>query len=888
MDSPSQIYQSLRCQKCERRLKNPLELKCKHVICRDCLETVLRNHRTNARCSTCNQSFGDYQIENYSYLQPNHYISRLLSTFTDVNQCETCKQFTTVKQCSQCSNDQCDACYDKHVETHRQIKKQSNKNSDLPKEEIEILESMKSYLNEKEFEDFIQVARDYLDNAILKENQTIISSENYRSTTNMEKKSIWLEPEIYDWSKHEKLTEYDIINNKPERVQRLLRLDFIPRFYQIRMARAGLIKKNSLICLQTGAGKTFIAGMVAKFLHILSLQKFNNTSASSATPSNGVGRFKAVFLVPIKALVAQQCTAFRKVFIDQPDSILKQIDAQVGERFKDLYQQFDIFFFTVQKFANFVEAKHADLTKFDLIIIDECHHCYDNHPINSLMRQYHRLRLSSCNIPQIIALTASVGTNKKDAFEHLVHLCANLDCFEVCAVERGAEEDEVRNSTNTPLSDTILTISKEEYDPIVLKLKNDVMKSIASRLAYDISIMDNQRLENFLIVEHQNACKRNDRDAIIGCDYLLKFYRFLLYYDDLPLEQCIKWLEEALQESMPSAPTTFDKFCQRKLEEFHEFAAIQVSFSAPVKAKLAKLVEMIVNLHTLNCRGLILVRTKFHAVALEEFLNKNPKLIERQISVGYLTGQGSAEDLSLPGGQQATVLNQFRKGTKNLLVATDVAQEGLDVAECSYVIRYEFVSNEIGTVQSRGRARAAQSKCFLITEALSVNYQRELENRQKEEEMKEAINDWRERGPNEFRMLVLKEQNELFKDILKNDTQQTTSKLSQSNQDTAKEIRCRFCDTHLCKGSSLRLQGTTVICVDPAFELLVKPPKTVAEKFVCPNKTCHKELGGVILLPRYTPGYALQITSLKFLIGDEKTPRLFKKWSQYQGYIEPL
>lgn len=45
-----------------------------------------------------------------------------------------------------------------------------------------------------------------------------------------------------------------------------------------------------------------------------------------------------------------------------------------------------------------------------------------------------------------------------------------------------------------------------------------------------------------------------------------------------------------------------------------------------------------------------------------------------------------------------------------------MAQEGLDVPECSYVIRYEFVSNEIGAVQSRGRARAEQSRCFLITE----------------------------------------------------------------------------------------------------------------------------------------------------------------------------
>ncbi len=54
-------------------------------------------------------------------------------------------------------------------------------------------------------------------------------------------------------------------------------------------------------------------------------------------------------------------------------------------------------------------------------------------------------------------------------------------------------------------------------------------------------------------------------------------------------------------------------------------------------------------------------------------------------------------------------------------IYVDVAQEGLDVAECSYVIRYEFVSNEIGTVQSRGRARAVQSKCFLITETCKDN-----------------------------------------------------------------------------------------------------------------------------------------------------------------------
>ncbi|CAF3376015.1 unnamed protein product [Rotaria socialis] len=882
MDNQSQIFQKFRCLKCERRLNKPLELRCNHFICRDCLETVLRNHRTDAQCPACSRPLGDYQIENYTYLSPIHYISRLLSTFTDVNECHTCKEFTTVKSCSECSKDQCHSCSAKHEETHLQIEEQPNENLELSNEELEILEPIKSYLSKKEFEDFIQTARNHVDRAILKQDKTIVYIPRNGSTVSVEKTPIWSDPEIYDWSKHERFSESDIINSKPERVRQLLRLDFNPRPYQIRMARPGLAGKNSIVCLQTGSGKTFIAAIVAKFLHIRSLQNVITPSSSSTS------RFKAVFLVPIKALVAQQCAAFRQAFIDQPDSILKPIDNQVGERFKNLYQQFDIFFFTVQKFANFLEGKHADLTKFDLVIIDECHHCYDNHPINSMMRQYHRLKLSGYTVPQIIALTASVGTNKKNAFDHLVHVCANLDCLEICAIGKGVEEDELRNSTNTPLSDTILSVPKEISDPIVKALKDDVMKAIASRLGYDISMMDNQKLETFLAVEHDNACKKNDRDAIIGCDYLKKFHRFLIYYDDLPLVECIQWLIEGLKESTAGNPTQFDKFCRIKSDEFLKFVTIQISNSIEVKAKLKKLVEMIIYLHTGNCRGLVLVRTKFHAVSLETFLNKHSDLKKRQIFAGHLTGQGSAEELSLPGNQQSKVLDEFRKGTKQLLVATDVAQEGLDVAECSYVIRYEFVSNEIGTVQSRGRARASQSKCFLITEALSLNYQRETDNRLKEEDMKQAITEWREKGIQEFRTLVQKEQTDLLKNLSTNGPQPTALGASQPNKETAKTIHCRFCDTFLCRGSSLRLQGTTIVCLDPAFEKLVNPPKSAGEKVVCPNRTCHRELGAVILLSRNAPGYALQISSLKFFIGNEMLPRLFKKWSQYQGYMQPL
>lgn len=73
--------------------------------------------------------------------------------------------------------------------------------------------------------------------------------------------------------------------------------------------------------------------------------------------------------------------------------------------------------------------------------------------------------------------------------------------------------------------------------------------------------------------------------------------------------------------------------------------------------------------------------------------------MKRQIQSVKLLGQNNSEDsISMNESDQKKAIEKFRKGDCNILVATDIAQEGLDVPECNYVIRYEFVSNEIGTV----------------------------------------------------------------------------------------------------------------------------------------------------------------------------------------------
>ena len=84
--------------------------------------------------------------------------------------------------------------------------------------------------------------------------------------------------------------------------------------------------------------------------------------------------------------------------------------------------------------------------------------------------------------------------------------------------------------------------------------------------------------------------------------------------------------------------------------------------------------------------------------------------------------------------EQIEVLNKFREGDYNVLVATSVAEEGLDIPSADLVIFYEPVGSEIRTIQRRGRTGRHREGEVMVLVAEGTRDENMRSSAQKKEE----------------------------------------------------------------------------------------------------------------------------------------------------------
>ncbi len=86
------------------------------------------------------------------------------------------------------------------------------------------------------------------------------------------------------------------------------------------------------------------------------------------------------------------------------------------------------------------------------------------------------------------------------------------------------------------------------------------------------------------------------------------------------------------------------------------------------------------------------------------------------LTVERFVGQASKQnDPGLSQDEQAEILRNFRDGDTNALVATCVAEEGLDIPSVDLVIFYEPIPSEIRYIQRKGRTgRKTAGKAIIL------------------------------------------------------------------------------------------------------------------------------------------------------------------------------
>ena len=507
-----------------------------------------------------------------------------------------------------------------------------------------------------------------------------------------------------------------------------------PRKYQLELAEPGLKGHNYICIAPTGSGKTLVAALVI---------------ANHLQKNKHKENCHVLFIVNTKPLAEQQTKKIKEYISNvKVDVYTGDSPNLVADSFK---QHNNISVCTAGKVLDELCQEKVKFSQFSLIVFDECHHARKSHPYAELMKMYLERKMEGeCCLLQIMGMTASPGAgdnsslDESKTIDHLKNLMALLDATGgIKTIQENVEE--LQNfSKSSSFTRRLQRPRNPDSDPFICDVVQ-VMKNIEGQLGFDdIKSCAFEKWSQGYETRIQQikqplemSFREEFRDSISSLKQLYSYCTALGVYVDLRAADAIRVMEDHSEVPENDAKATPQELHlkQQKKNLIQCLKRLPIMENPMLRGIEQILVENFSEVK--ESRAILFVRTKKHTDALKEWILENCVLKDLGIRPGILTGHSSDKG---SGGmtkvEQTEALKKFHDGAVNVLLATSVGEEGLDIPECNVVIRYLHVSNEISKVQTEGRARAENSNGYTILSANSRRKYQEMKN----EELVQLVN----------------------------------------------------------------------------------------------------------------------------------------------------
>jgi Fanconi anemia group M protein len=463
-----------------------------------------------------------------------------------------------------------------------------------------------------------------------------------------------------------------------------------PREYQKAIFETAR-NNNTLVVLPTGIGKTLIALM----LSIERLKKYPAT--------------KILFLAPTRPLVEQHFEYFKKYLPELFAELHLFTGSVPAEKRRGLWQTAEIIFSTPQCIANDLENYLYDLNDVSLLIIDEAHRCLKNYDYTKVVSNYK----NKAKNQRILGLTASPGHDAEIVKQISKHL--SLDEIEV----RTRESEDVKpymkerefTKIEVPFPHYLMEIRallKKVYDEKVNKLKE---KGFIFGPANKITLLKlQQRL--FSQISSKNFA------AMTGVSWTaqaIKISHALELLETQTLSGLNAYMKSMIEQSIQKKSRAVQTIV--KSPEFNA-ANILLQELIAKKVEHPKINEIINQVnsefkHNPNSRIIIFSQFRETAHSISKKLNEIPN-IKSTIFIGQAKKKSGLGQSGLSQKEQKQVIEDFKEGKLNVICATSIGEEGLDIPDVSAVIFYEPIPSAIRKIQRAGRTARLQPGKLII------------------------------------------------------------------------------------------------------------------------------------------------------------------------------